>query len=133
LKPIKTMEEEQHRFVADASHELRTPLTAAKTSIEVGLRDKELTLAQAMELLEGTLEEVDTMQALSNNLLRLSQFQTKGIDMTQKVVVNKTLSKSIQKVMPLAIKKEIIIESKFGVEAEYIVQADEESLKELFI
>ncbi len=98
LKPIKIMVDEQHRFVADASHELRTPLTAAKTSIEVGLRDKELSLSQAKELLESTLEEVDTMQALSNNLLRLSQFQKNGKDPKREIIINKVLSKSVKKI-----------------------------------
>jgi signal transduction histidine kinase len=132
LRPIKVMVDEQHRFVADASHELRTPLTAAKTSIEVGLRDKELTLGQAKELLESTLEEVDTMQSLSNNLLRLSQFQKNGKEPAQEVIMNKVISKTMKKIEPLAQKKNIKLDLKTDTENEYKVKADEESLKELF-
>jgi len=42
LKPIENMLEKQKRFVSDAAHELRTPSTAAKTELEVALRDKKL-------------------------------------------------------------------------------------------
>lgn len=74
LRPIKEMVEDQNRFVADASHELRTPLTALKTSIEVTLRDKKLTLAQSKEQLADNLVEVNNLQYLSDNLLMLTQF-----------------------------------------------------------
>jgi len=47
LHPIKEMLDEQNRFITDASHELRTPLTSLKTSIEVNLRNKNLSINQA--------------------------------------------------------------------------------------
>lgn len=75
LKPIKVMLEEQNRFVADASHELRTPLTALKTTLEVTLRDKKLSLKDARETLLANLEDVNRLQALSDGLLALAQFQ----------------------------------------------------------
>jgi len=46
LSPIQEMVEEQNRFISDASHEFRTPLTALKSSFEVNLRDKNLSLTQ---------------------------------------------------------------------------------------
>lgn len=75
LKPIEQMMDEQKRFVADASHELRTPLTAMKTEIEVALRDQNLEITQAREMLMSNLEEVDKMQSLSDHLLTLSRYQ----------------------------------------------------------
>lgn len=72
LRPIKGMMEEQNRFITDASHELRTPLTAARTEIEVALRDKNLTLTEAKKLLASNLEEVQNLQLLSDNLLQLA-------------------------------------------------------------
>src|SRR5574340_425624 len=44
LQPIQDMVEDQKRFISDASHELRTPITALKTMLEVGLRDKKMSL-----------------------------------------------------------------------------------------
>lgn len=73
LRPIQAMVDEQNRFITDASHELRTPLTALRSEIEVALRNKTLTLAQAKKILESNLEEAVSLQSLSDNLLELSQ------------------------------------------------------------
>lgn len=73
LKPIKQMVDEQNRFVSDASHEMRTPLTSLRSEIEVALRDKKLSISDAGKILESNLEEVISLQTLSNNLLELSQ------------------------------------------------------------
>src|SRR6185503_8838988 len=53
LQPIKEMIDEQNRFITDASHELNTPLTSLRTTIEVNLRDKKLTLNDAKNVLES--------------------------------------------------------------------------------
>lgn len=74
LKPIKRMVDEQGRFITDASHELRTPLTSLKSEIEVNLRDKRLNLTDAKKLLISNLEEVNNLQYLSDNLIKLAQF-----------------------------------------------------------
>ena len=75
LKPIQNMVDEQNQFIADASHELRTPLTALKSSIEVTLRDKKITLQEAKDLIKSNLEEVNELQSLSDSLLQLAQYQ----------------------------------------------------------
>ena len=78
LKPIERSLKEQKRFVADASHELKTPLTALKTSTEVTLRSKKLSLAKAKQALESNLEEIESLSHLSNDLLRLTKLQSNG-------------------------------------------------------
>jgi signal transduction histidine kinase len=75
LKPIQNMVDEQNQFIADASHELRTPLTALKSSLEVTLRDKNITLKDAKDLIKSNLEEVNELQSLSDSLLQLAQYQ----------------------------------------------------------
>ncbi|KKP73777.1 MAG: Integral membrane sensor signal transduction histidine kinase, partial [Candidatus Roizmanbacteria bacterium GW2011_GWA2_35_19] len=70
LKPIAIMIEEQNRFVSDASHELKTPLTSLKSAFEVNLRDKKFDIKQAKELVAESIQEVDKLQILSENLLR---------------------------------------------------------------
>jgi signal transduction histidine kinase len=69
------MVDEQNQFIADASHELRTPLTALKSSLEVTLRDKNITLKDAKDLIKSNLEEVNELQSLSDSLLQLAQYQ----------------------------------------------------------
>lgn len=72
LRPIEEMHEIQSRFTADASHEFRTPLATMQTEIETALRDKSSTSRSMRATLESTLEEIDRMRTLSNQLLDLS-------------------------------------------------------------
>lgn len=73
LKPIQTMMNEQARFITDSSHELKTPLTSLKTAFEVGLRDPKLTLAEAKTIISESVVEVNKLQQLAENLLRLAE------------------------------------------------------------
>ncbi|MBC7459458.1 hypothetical protein H7200_01955 [Candidatus Saccharibacteria bacterium] len=73
LKPLEQAHEAQSRFTSDASHELRTPLAAMKAELEVNLRDKNLTMSDAHQLLESNLEEVNKLIDLSEMLLRLAR------------------------------------------------------------
>lgn len=108
LRPIQEMVDEQDRFVTDASHELRTPLTSLRTEIEVGLRNKSMSLIQAKNLLESNLEEVIALQALSDNLLSLSQ--NKPLEkIKEKVILQSCIYAAIQKVESIAKIKEIAI------------------------
>lgn len=76
LEPIAAMVDEQHRFISDASHELRTPLTALKSSLEVNIRDPNLTIAAAKTLMKESVSDVNKLQSLSDSLLQLAQYQT---------------------------------------------------------
>lgn len=73
LRPIAEMHEAQSRFTTDASHELRTPLSAMKAELEVYLRDNNLTIEEARELLDSNLEEVNKLIKLSEMLLQLAR------------------------------------------------------------
>src|SRR3989338_6865672 len=103
LRPIKLAMDEQKRFVADASHELKTPLTAIKTEIEVALRDKNLKLRQARELLKSNLQETDKIKDLANYLLTLSKYEGNGKDIVrQKVNFKEVVSEAVEKNLALA-------------------------------
>lgn len=125
LKPLEQAMEEQKRFVADASHELRTPLTALKTEIEVGLREKEPNLKEVKRLLKSNLEEIEGLQALTDNLLYLARHQERGNHFNFKALDLALIAKkAVAKIKPLAKKKEIAIKTKiqkapvFGEEGE---------------
>jgi signal transduction histidine kinase len=64
--------EDRRRFVADASHELRTPLAVMRSELDVGLRDPDLH-GGARETLTSTVQEVERMQAIVENLLTLAR------------------------------------------------------------
>ncbi len=129
LKPIKKMVDEQNRFITDASHELRTPLTALKTSTEVGLRDKDLILKDAKALLKNNLDDINNLQALSDNLLLLAQFEkgNGGISLLT-VDISEVLKNAKKKVSYLAKAKNIGI---FIPEENYPIKGDMGSLTEL--
>lgn len=78
LSPIEENVKAQERFTSDASHELRTPLAAMRTEIEVALRDSKLTLRDAKELLGSNLEEVESLQIMTDNLLSLARNKELG-------------------------------------------------------
>jgi signal transduction histidine kinase len=131
LRPIQEMVEEQNRFVSDSSHELRTPLTALRTSIEVNLRDRKLTLEKAKSLLQENLEEVTNLQALSDSLLALAQYQntpTETLHGSLKIL--EVLEEANKKVHALAEARKITI-SVTG--RDYQLRGDRETLVELFV
>lgn len=113
LDPISKMVRRQREFIGNASHELRTPLTSLKTEIEVALRDKGPSLAGYRKLLQSNLEDVNSMQRLSNYLLELNRYENSEtkIDIS-KVDLSEIVAQAIKKVEPMASKKKIKIVAK---------------------
>lgn len=107
LSPIKNMLDEQNRFVADASHELRTPLTAMKTSLEVLLRDKHLTIEEARSVVRENISDVDSLHRLTDSLLELASASPSQPTHHEALDLKEILSMSIRRVSPLAQKKKI--------------------------
>lgn len=128
LKPIEKTMEDQKRFVADAAHELRTPLTALKTSIEVALRDKKK--KNLKKVLKSNLEEVNSLQKLTNNLLTLSKYQSNGSKLDwEKVDLKDLINQSLKQVKPMADKKQIKIRPNLESTT---AKADKKSIKKVF-
>lgn len=131
LRPIKIMVDDQNRFIADASHELRTPLTAMKSSMEVNLRDRNLTIAQARELIRENIDDVNRLQLLSDSLLQLGQLQSANTKIkNNKVSILDVLDAAIAGTSPLAKEKNIKLNLK--VDSLYIF-GDKDSLTHLFV
>lgn len=112
LRPIQQMVEEQNRFISDSSHELRTPLTALKSSLEVNLRDKKLSLAQARKLMAENIKDVDELQALSDGLLTLTRYGSSPAPLElKKVHLADVIAQAVTKVDSLLLKKEILLKN----------------------
>jgi signal transduction histidine kinase len=131
LRPIKNMLDEQNRFITDASHELNTPLTSLKAAIEINLRDKDLTLVKAKDILQSNLEDVNNLQSLSAELIKLTQFQKQnGNFKIERVLLAEAAKTAVAKVKTLADKKQISI----SVHAQKLyVMGDKRSLTELLV
>lgn len=130
LKPIEEAHEAQSRFTADASHELRTPIAAMQSETEVALMDPKLTLAHAKERLQSNLEELGKLTVLSDGLLRLAQLDNNNLR-GHDVSLDAVLQQALDRVMPLAEKKHILISSSGG--KGLTVQGDTVSLAEALI
>lgn len=131
LKPIQEMIDEQHRFITDASHELNTPITSLKTTIEVNLRNKNLSLEKAKEALESNLEEVNNLQLLSSDLIKLTQYQKpNGNFYRTDLNLRDVISDATEKVSVMAEQKEIVIEVKIP---KTTIFADKKSITEVFV
>ncbi len=130
LRPIQEMVDEQNRFVTDASHELRTPLTALRAEMEVNLRDKKLSLKEAKEIIGSNLEEVISLQSLTDNLMRLTRGKKLKHQIKEVVSIREALEEAKKKVAPLAKQKEIelIIDKK-----DYQIVSQMQTLVELFV
>lgn len=131
LRPIKEMVDEQNRFVSDASHELRTPITSLRSEIEVNLRDRKLTLNEAKKLLKSNLEEVRTLQALSDGLIKLSRDPKSNGELSFKEVsLTEIVDGAVKKVAGLAKEKRITIQNEIK---NFIFDGDQKALTELFV
>ena len=62
----------QRRFTADASHELRSPLSRLRAELEIALR-RSRTAAEYEEVLRSSLEEVERLSGLTEELLALAR------------------------------------------------------------
>lgn len=71
LSPAKDTLAAQKRFISNVAHELRTPLSIIKTNIEVRLFDADVPKT-ARTLYHSTLEELDRISHIINNLLTLN-------------------------------------------------------------
>lgn len=109
LRPIQEMVEEQNRFISDASHEFRTPLTALKSSLEVNLRDENLSIEGAKKIMNESIDDVNDLQRLSDSLLDLAQHQKKNTSLDFEVIsLGFCINEAVKKVIPLAKQKQII-------------------------
>lgn len=130
LQPIKKMVEEQDRFISDASHELRTPITALKTELEVNLRDPSLD-DKLRDILKSNLEEVNNLQMLSDNLMKLTRYE-KGNKRSNFEIVSlkEIVFAAVRRVGNLAKRKQIRIENNV---AGCNVEVESSSLVEAFV
>lgn len=131
LRPLEETMAAQSRFTSDAAHELRTPLTVMKAEIEVALRDKKLTKADAIETLKSTIEEVDKLDALTSALLRLADSSDKqDRSYWQDYALADILAGAKDRVSSLAGNRSITIKLP---KTKAVVHGDPDQLVELFV
>jgi two-component system, OmpR family, sensor histidine kinase CiaH len=73
--------QEQQNFMIAVTHELKTPISVARLNLET-LQKRKLDEAQQQRLIRNTLQEVNRLNALCNNMLLSSQIEAGGYLMT---------------------------------------------------
>ncbi|MGO9311041.1 MAG: sensor histidine kinase [Spirochaetia bacterium] len=73
LRPVKEAVEAEQRFFANAAHDLRTPLAVMRSEAEIALRASPVEEADARKVLASSLEEIDQMSAMVEQVLDLAR------------------------------------------------------------
>lgn len=96
LERVELAFENQRQFVSNVSHELRTPLTSLTGQLEVTLM-KERSISEYETLLKSMLEDIKTLNSLSNGLLELAHsnieihaFESKSIRVDEILIAAQT-------------------------------------------
>jgi heavy metal sensor kinase len=119
------------RFSADASHELRTPLTVMKGETELALR-RPRSPEDYRLVLESSLEEIDRMARIVEDLLFLSRADLGEVRMEHRPVQLDALVQDIQR-QAVVLGQERSIEVVIAAVEPAIVLGDELRLRELVL
>lgn len=101
LSPTRNALSSQKQFIGNIAHELRTPLSIIKTNTEVTLLGETVS-ADTRKTLESTIEELDRLSDIINNLLSLSaSVRPERIEFTP-INVNSIITDVVRKLDGLA-------------------------------
>lgn len=106
LKPVEDVQKEHEKFVGDVAHELRTPLTVMKSGSQTLLR-AERKNEEYKEFISDSLEEVERLIVLSNDLLLLLQQKAIGKIAIESVDFSSLVHSSIQQMQTYTQEKEL--------------------------
>ena len=131
LEPIEAAHEQQKRFTSDVSHELRTPLTALRMESEVALLNSKTSSSDLRQTLKSNLEEVSKLDALINNLLRLTHLEADELQQHFEPVSSKeVVEAAVEQVGKLADARHITIKQSA---TDSLVMGDRESLVQIIV
>lgn len=119
------------RFSSDASHELKTPLTIMRGEIESAMQAYEGD--QALEtLLDGLLEQTQSLSAVVENLLFLSRADARALSVKQESVDFSMLCRDLlDDAEVLALRKQIVTKS--YISPDIHVRGDESYLRRVLL
>jgi len=130
LRPIRFAYQRQRQFLGDASHELRTPLTILQTGLESQLRRNKDTKEE--KKIKSHLEEVRRMTRLVEDLLQLSYFAERNINIPNKenIELAPLLRETTERFIELATKSDIIIDCFIHADTDVLVLGDKQMLSQ---
>ena len=121
----------QRQFMQDISHELKTPLAILKGELEVTLK-RIRTSDEYATVLESSLEEVNRIARMVENLLTLARFDTKTITLElENIELEDFIEKIVEDIRGLALIKNISIITNIPEGA--ILKADRVQIRRLLL
>jgi heavy metal sensor kinase len=121
----------QKQLIQDISHELRTPLTIIRGEIEVALK-RERGSGDYQAVLQSSLEEIQRISAIVENLLVLSRFDSQEVPLDMKrISLTALLQDIIADVKLIADKKKLMLE--LSADGGCSITADEGQLRRAFL
>ena len=120
--------EAQRRFTSRAAHELRTPLTILKGEAQVAL-GRRRTVEEYEALLRSSLEEIDKLVQIIDELLLLARYESGETDIPcEPVALHEIVRTVAAQLQPIARQKEIelVVETE-----EHYVEGDAKALERL--
>jgi len=117
----------QQQFIHDVSHELRTPLTILKGELEVTLK-KVRSQKEYESILHSSLEEMDRINRIIENLLMLARFDNKDVSLEIKPLnLNQLIQNILDDIKILSGQK--VIQITFSPQESIILEADESQVR----
>lgn len=121
----------QQQFIQDISHELKTPLTVLKGELEVTLK-KIRSVQEYESVLYSSLEEINKINRLVENLLILARFENREIPFDIKPVdLNILIEKVLDDIKILSEQKNIKIN--FSEQKSIVLEVDENQIRQLLL
>ena len=109
---LENIEQFRSEFVSNASHEIKTPLATMKILIESLLYQPAFDEKVTREFLGDVNQEIDRLNLVISDLLRLVQFdQMEDRLQPQNVQLDQLCQEAVKRIAPIAGKKNIAIES----------------------
>jgi signal transduction histidine kinase len=112
LKPIRAAMDAEKQFFVNAAHDLRTPLAVMRSEAEVALRAGTVTPAEARRLVGSSLEEINRMASMVEQVLDLARGGQPGsasahvpVDLAALVrgMVEKTQARAVERSVRLTV------------------------------
>jgi heavy metal sensor kinase len=121
----------QKQFIQDVSHELRTPLTILKGELEVTL-NKIRSPQEYESVLLSSLEEIDRISRVVENLLLLAKFDAKQIQLKlAPAELNCTVEEALNDIKTLARQKNIRMD--FRADEKIVLMMDQNQMRRLLL
>ncbi|WNR44444.1 sensor histidine kinase [Paenibacillus roseipurpureus] len=128
---LQKVEEGRKRFLSEISHELRTPLTTIRASLQ-GITDGVVEPEDAKEYIDVSLQETLRLTRLVQDLLELSSFEEKKVQLTiGEVDVPELASLVVTQLTMKAKAKQIELHA--AADGPYVAHADGDRLRQVLI